>query len=82
MQAKSQLLQRQGTPQVLQIPATPHILQTPSNSTISASTSSTVSSIISQGKTSEEAYTATVASVQKIISKLQGPIHSGLIIIF
>ena len=40
-----------------------------SNSAISASASSTVSSIVSQGATSEEPCTATVASVQKIISK-------------
>ena len=43
-----------------------------SNSAISASASSTVSSIISQEETSEEPCTATVASVQKIISKAQG----------
>ena len=42
------------------------------NSAISASSSSTVSSIVSQGETSEEPCTATVASVQKIISKPQG----------
>ena len=44
-----------------------------SNSAISASASSTVNSINSQGETSEETCTATVASVQKIISKPQGP---------
>ena len=43
------------------------------NSAIPASASSTVSSIVSQGETSEEPCTATVASVQKIISKPQGP---------
>ena len=44
-----------------------------SNSAISASASSTVSSIVSQGETSEEPCTVTVSSVQKIISKPQGP---------
>ena len=44
-----------------------------SNSANSASTSSTVSSIVSQGETLEEPCTATVASVQKVISKPQRP---------
>ena len=44
-----------------------------SNSAISASASSTVNSIVSQGETSEEPCTVTVVSVQKIISKPQGP---------
>ena len=44
-----------------------------SNSAISASASSTVSSIVSQGETLEKRCTATVSSVQKIISKPQGP---------
>ena len=44
-----------------------------SNSAISASASSTVSSIVSQGETSEEPCTVTVSSVQKIISKPEGP---------
>ena len=44
-----------------------------SSNSISASASSTVSSIVSQGETSEEPCTVTVSSVQKIISKPQGP---------
>ena len=43
-----------------------------SSSEISARASCTLSSIVSQGETSEEPCTATVASVQKIISKPQG----------
>ena len=39
-----------------------------SNSAISASASSTVSSIVSQGETSEEPCTATVSSVQKLLA--------------
>ena len=44
-----------------------------SNSAISKSTSSTVSSIVYRGETLQEPCTVTVASLQKIISKSEGP---------
>ena len=53
-----------------------------SNSAISASASSTVSSIVSQGETLEKRCTATVSSVQKIISKPQGPKQVDLLSFF